>query len=73
MVINLALFIVKLRPFTLGDIPKKYLALSDYKLISLYWEDINISLFLPNTDKATEWDIQGLIGGKNQLEKVRKA
>lgn len=64
-VINLALFMAALGPLTLWKILEKYPALSDYKLILLYWEDINISLSQSNTGKATRWDIQSLIGDKN--------
>ena len=72
-VIDLALSTAVLRPLTLWEISEKYPALSDHELILLRWEDIDVSLSQPNTAKATGWDIQGLIGDKDQLIKAKKA
>ena len=47
-VIDLARSMAELGPLTLWEIPEEYLALSDYKLILLRWEDIDVSLSQPN-------------------------
>ena len=35
--------------------------------------DMDVSLSQPNTGRATGWDIQGLIGDKEQLSKAKEA
>lgn len=57
-VIDLALSIGKLDPFTLWEIPEEYLV---HKLILLRWEDIDVGLSQPNAGRATGLDTQSLI------------
>ncbi len=44
----------------------------DHELILLRWEDVDIGLSQPKTDRATGWDIQGLIDNKDQLQKAKQ-
>ncbi len=71
-VIDLALSTTELGPLTLWEIPEDYPALSDYELILLRWEDIDVNLSQPNISKATGWDIQGLIEDKDKFSKAQK-
>lgn len=72
LVIDLALSTTAFGSLTLWKIPEEYLALSDYELILLRWEDIDLSLSQPNTGRASGWDIQDLIRDKNQLGKAKE-
>ena len=72
-VIDLALSTAALGPLTLWETPEEYPALSDHELILLRWEDIDHSLSQSNTGRTTGWDIQGLIGDKNQFSKAKEA
>ena len=72
LVIDLALFTAALGPLTLWEIPEDYPTLSDHELILLRWKDIDVSLSQSNIGRATGWDIQGLIGDKNQLNKAKE-
>ena len=71
-VIDLALSTSELGPLTLWEIPEDYPALSNHELILLRWEDVDVSLSQPNISRATGWDIQGLIGDKDQFSKARE-
>lgn len=51
-VIVLAIFMAERGPLTLWGIPEDYRALSDYKLILLRWENMDVSLSQPNTSRA---------------------
>ena len=63
----MALTTASLRPFTLWEIPKEYLSVSDHELILLQWEDLRQDQDQSKPAINTGWNIQALLEDEDLL------